>query len=277
MKIYDTYKLIETSLGGLYDARQSRSIALIFMGITPLDLVIRPDVEIEIEDFQQKLAMLSRGMPVQYVMGREEFLGRDFGVNSSTLIPRPETEELVSLIASNHKNASGLSVLDIGTGSGAIAITLALELPFSRVMGWDISSDALAMARLNATDLGADNVDFKEVDVLGASVDGPSYDIIVSNPPYVTPAQAEFMHTNVLDYEPHSALFIEQNDPLLFYRTIADLACKGLLAEGGWLYFEINELYPAECLLLLKDRGFTQVSLVHDMFEKPRIVLGKWR
>lgn len=302
MKIQDTYKLIEKSLEGLYEARQRRSIALIFMGINPLDLVLRPADEIVIPDFETNLLKLTQGMPVQYVVGRQEFLGRNFRVNSSTLIPRPETEELVCQVIANHKNNkpnllynNQLSILDIGTGSGAIAITLALELPFSRVMGWDISGEALSVARFNARELLAENVDFQEIDVLGAVPLAPasfaaspslpsisssnstvgSYNIIVSNPPYVTPAQGMQMHVNVLNYEPHLALFIEQNDPLLFYRRIVNLALEGLLESGGWLYFEINELYPAQCMALLEESGFRQVALVYDIFEKPRIVMGQ--
>lgn len=273
MKLYEAYKLAETSLEGLYDARQSRSIALIFMGVSQLDLVLNPNQEIVIEDFQTKLDLLIKGMPVQYIVGQQEFLGRNFRVDSSTLIPRPETEELVNLIVNHHKGLTP-RILDIGTGSGAIAVSLALELPLSLVTGWDISFDTLGTAKKNAKWLGAKNITFKEVDVFRIET-RERYDIIVSNPPYVTPAQREAMHVNVLGYEPHSALFVEQDDPLVFYRKIADLAVNGLLRSGGWLYFEINELYPNECMKLLKKRGFTKVKMLHDMYDKPRIVFGQ--
>lgn len=273
MNIYNTYKLIEKSLERVYGTRESQSIALIFMGITPLDVVMNPDREIKIDDFSAKLALLKTGMPVQYVIGHQGFLGREFKVNSSTLIPRPETEELVSMIINRHKG-EGPRILDIGTGSGVIAVTLALELPLSKVTGWDILFDTVAIAKWNAKQLGAKNVLFKEIDVLGTKL-REGYDIIVSNPPYVTPDQKKSMHVNVTRHEPHSALFVKQDDPLVFYRRIVELANGGLLRKGGWVYFEINELYPIECQELLENGGFDQISIVNDMFDKPRIVFGQ--
>lgn len=311
LKIHDAYKIITSALEGCYDTRENRNIALIIMGISSIDLISNPDKEIEINDLEGKIKRLLLHEPVQYIVGHETFYGRSFMVNPSTLIPRPETEELVQLIIKdlksnlsdkNYSSEKPLRILDIGTGSGAIGITLALELDNCSVEAWDISQSALDIATQNADRLGARNITFSKIDILnhqevwahmtqkatqsGTSNDYQSssnyFDIVVSNPPYITPKEKVLMRDNVTNHEPHSALFVPEDDPLLFYRSIADLClnnsdtCTGsiLSSDGGDLYFEINEAYPNECCELLEHRGFTGVKCRDDLFGKPRMVYG---
>lgn len=203
------------------------------------------------------------GEPVQYAVGKARFMGNDFEVSPAVLIPRPETAALVDMITDDFGSRSDLSVLDIGTGSGCIAISLGRALPFSKVEGIDISGDALAVARDNAKSLGV-SVDFHKADILNAAVPAvPVYDIIVSNPPYVCESEASGMDARVLDYEPHTALFVPDSDPLLFYRAIARYAAKAL-RSGGRLYFEINSRFGNEMQAMLKDEGFSDVLIRRD-------------
>jgi len=219
---------------------------------------------------------LEQGEPIQYVIGFANFCNRDFTVEPCVLIPRPETEELCYWIAQDAKNTAPTpqdrTILDIGTGSGCIAITLALDIPQTKVTAWDISKEALVVACANADALKATNVTFAQKDILKEEVGGGClYDIIVSNPPYICKKEADEMEQNVLEYEPHTALFVPDNDPLLFYRHIAEYAAKTLKPHGK-LYFEINPLYAGQIKKMLAEQGFIDIIVKEDQFNKQRMI-----
>lgn len=230
----------------------------------------------EILDFVQRNISVAvdkvlAGEPVQYAVGRARFMGMDFKVSPAVLVPRPETEGLVDLIADDWNGRTDLSVLDLCTGSGCIAVALARTLPFSDVEAVDVSADALAVARENATALGA-RVRFVRADVLGIRPErAAGFDIIVSNPPYVCESEKKDMDARVLDYEPHIALFVPDNDPLEFYRPIAEYASQAL-KKDGMLYFEINPLFASDVAVLLKNTGFADVQIFRDYRAKQRFV-----
>lgn len=217
---------------------------------------------------------IDQNEPIQYVLGRSLFCGISFSVTPDVLIPRPETEELVELITARHAG-SAPRILDIGTGSGCIAVSLAKKLPESRVEAWDISEKALQVARKNAQENQA-NVTFKQVDItreLPPEAVQP-YDIIVSNPPYVCLREKAEMERNVLDYEPHLALFVPDEDPLLFYRAILR-AGKRLLAEGGFIYFEINRMFGHQTVSLLRQNGYKKTEIIQDLSGNDRMVTAR--
>lgn len=220
------------------------------------------------------LSELNTGKPIQYVLGETAFYGLNFKVNPSVLIPRPETEELVKWILDELKELKFPHpyILDIGTGSGCIPIALKSQLPHASVFGLDISNDALATARSNA-ELNRLKVDFFHQDILQANATFTKeyFDIIVSNPPYVTTAEQSQMHRNVLDYEPHTALFVPDQDPLIFYDRIADFALKHL-RTSGLVFFEINEQLGVETCQLLKTKGFESIELKKDLFGRDRMI-----
>lgn len=208
-------------------------------------------------------ARIIAGEPVQYAVGRALFMGNSYTVTPAVLIPRPETAGLVDIITDRAAGRSDLRVLDIGTGSGCIAITLARALPFARVDAVDISAAALTVARENAAALHA-HVAFEHGDILHATPPAaPCYDIVVSNPPYVTDSERSGMDTRVLHYEPASALFVPDNDPLRFYRAIARYAAAALVSGGG-LYFEINQNFGPRMQQLLTDEGYTGIEILRD-------------
>ena len=202
--------------------------------------------------------------PIQYIIGETEFFKLKFKLNNSTLIPRPETEELVSWILKHDFS----SVLDIGTGSGCIAITIA-KLTNSNVDAMDICDKALKIAELNAK-INSVNVNFILNDILNTEK-MPNYDVIVSNPPYVQKSDILKMNKNVTEFEPHRAIFVDDNNPIVFYRKIASLAIKSL-NDGGYIFFEINELYHKEVLDLLNKIGFVDITLKNDINDKPRMI-----
>lgn len=220
-------------------------------------------------DFQR----LQSGEPIHYIFGEAPFYGRNFTVTRDTLIPRNETEELVHLILKENPK-SGLRVLDLGTGSGCIPITLALELQAPEVNALDVSLAALEVARKNAARLGA-QVQFLEGDLLGDIPNIGVFDVLVSNPPYVPLRDKEEMHANVLNFEPHLALFVPDEDPLLFYRAIGDWGQR-LLKKGGKLYLEIYENLSEELVQLLLSSGYTQVNVHRDLNGKNRMVTCNW-
>lgn len=227
------------------------------------------------EQLEHILQRLDVHEPIQYVLGQAPFYGRWFKVRPGALIPRPETEELVHRIISRHQPQRGLQVLDIGTGSGCIALSLALELLESRLMALDVSEEALALAKENAEQLGA-AVHFIQADILQESpVEALSLDILVSNPPYVREQEAQLMQPNVLDWEPHLALFVKDEDPLLFYRRITELATT-CLKPGGSIYFEINEACGNGVAELLQQAGFSGINILKDMQQKDRIAEARW-
>lgn len=216
---------------------------------------------------------LQRFEPIQYILGETEFYGLPFTVNHDVLIPRPETEELVELVL-NENTETNAHILDIGTGSGCIAISLQKHLPKASVTAWDISEKALATASLNSKNNAVDVI-FNKVDILADYPDNQHFDIIVSNPPYVLDSEKTDMHTNVLDYEPHTALFVSDNDPLLFYNRIADVAAK-LLTNGGKLYFEINRAKGSETIKMLESKHFSDVRLLKDISGNDRMVRAEY-
>ena len=272
-----TYAEFWQPLTAIYDAGEARAIAQMVMelhfGLTMADVLCgRLGDETEMRRIQQRLLT---GEPVQYVLGEAEFCGRLFHVAHGVLIPRPETQELCQwMIATLRSYPTPLSILDIGTGSGCIACTLAAEIPEADVTAWDISETALAMARENAKRTNV-HVSFRQVDALQlpATPVPPAthYDLIVSNPPYICERERTAMAPNVLDHEPPLALFVPDDDPLLFYRAIADYARKSL-KPGGSLFFEINPLYTQELQALLQAMSYHIIETRNDQFGKPRMI-----
>ena len=200
--------------------------------------------------------------PIQYIFGHTLWCGLDLKVTPATLIPRPETSELVEKVESRKWKVEGIKVLDIGTGSGCIAIALQKAHPDWQVTGIDISEEAIAIAKENAKRNHVE-VDFQVADIFDFNGD---FDIVVSNPPYICESEKANMRRNVLDYEPASALFVPDSDPLLFYRRIAELKL------GKYLFFEINEAYPAEMEVMLRENGYTDIQITKDIYGKPRII-----
>ena len=226
----------------------------------------------EEENLKQLMHRLENGEPVQYVTGKADFYGRRFNVAPGVLIPRPETETLIDAVLQycKQKDVTHPTILDIGTGSGCIAITLAKELPGADVTAWDISSDALTIAQTNAKNLDA-NVTLQHQDALNPPADTILYDAIVSNPPYICQQEAESMEGNVLDHEPHLALFVPDDNPLLFYRAITLYAEKAL-RSNGLIAFEINPIYSKQTQELLSTHSFHDVNITNDEYGKERIL-----
>jgi release factor glutamine methyltransferase len=236
------------------------------------DCIIHADKEITIEisdEIKQIVRDLKTQKPLQYILGEAEFYGMQFKVNKHTLIPRPETEELVAWILKEDFN----SALDIGTGSGCIAIALAKNTT-AQIVAIDISEMALKVAKENAT-INEVKIAFIQQNILQAD-SFPKVDVIVSNPPYVLASEKQKMKANVLQYEPHLALFTPDKEPLLFYKKIGNLAAKSLNC-GGKLYFEINEQYGAEILEMLSKIGFVDIALKKDINDKDRMIKAIWK
>lgn len=259
-------------LESLYDPREARNVARMAVaalaGITEQALLADPAAALDPTPFAGAFDRLAAGCPVQYVTGRTEFLGREFRVREGVLIPRPETEELVWALCREARDAR--RILDVGTGSGCIAATLALELPAAELFAADISDEALAVARENCLALGA-RVALRRADALTELEERfpEPFDLIVSNPPYVPAADRETMHPNVRDHEPALALFVPDDDPLRFYRAIAR-AGRRMLVPGGRLCFEIYHLAAGSMRELLAAEGYTDVEIREDLYGKPR-------
>ena len=279
-----TYNELWRQLTQVYDDYEAKAIARMVyevrFGLMPSDLFIGKDTQLSTDD-QKLLAEITQrlltGEPIQYVLGEAEFGGRTFHVEPGVLIPRPETYELCQWIMEERRGKKeegrNTSILDIGTGSGCIACTLAAELADAEVTAWDISDDALRIATENAKRANV-HVSFEKVDVLNTSLlnrerPATGLDIIVSNPPYICNKERATMERNVLEHEPELALFVPDNDPLLFYRTIARFAAK-TLNPGGALYFEINPLYVSEMQQMLSKEGFSHTEIRNDQFGKQR-------
>lgn len=224
------------------------------------------------ERLLEDLERLKAGEPIQHILGKAPFYGRDFQVNSSTLIPRNETEELVHAIIKENKE-EGLRILDIGTGSGCIPITLALEMNGPEVFAVDISEEALSLASKNAKGLHA-SITFLTCDILKQTPVLSGIDIVVSNPPYIPEREKIGMHTNVVNFEPDLALFVPNNDPIIFYREIARKS-KVMLKSGGKIYFEIHEDYGGKIISLLEEMGYLEIKLRMDLNGKDRMVSAR--
>ena len=249
----------------------TRIIATELLGVSQMTYFLKDDISLTAEQqalLDDAIERLKKQEPIQYILGYSVLCGLRFKVTPATLIPRPETSELVEWIASEATGKE--SILDIGTGSGCIAVSLAHKLSQSKVTAWDISDDALAVAAENSKANGQ-AVTFEQVDILAYEPTGKLFDIIVSNPPYIKENEKESMHANVLDWEPHTALFVPDSDPLLFYRTIAK---KGLtlLTPGGRLYFEINRAHGKETMEMLAALGYTDIELRKDFAENDRMI-----
>jgi len=274
-----TYNELWRQLTQVYDDYEAKAIARMVyevrFGLMPSDLFIGKDTQLSTDD-QKLLAEITQrlltGEPIQYVLGEAEFGGRTFHVEPGVLIPRPETYELCQWIMEERRGKKeegrNTSILDIGTGSGCIACTLAAELADAEVTAWDISDDALRIATENAKRTNV-HVSFEKVDVLNLSPLTSRFDIIVSNPPYICNKERATMERNVLEHEPELALFVPDDDPLLFYRTIARFAAKALNPSGA-LYFEINPLYVSEMQQMLSKEGFSHTEIRNDQFGKQR-------
>lgn len=268
-------KHIKENLGSYYPAGEvaafTRIIATEILGIPQMTFFLKENVELIHEQeatLEDAIKRLQKYEPIQYIQGYSDFCGLRFKVTPATLIPRPETSELVEWVASE---ATGNErILDIGTGSGCIAVSLANKMPQSKVTAWDISNEALAVATENSRSNGTE-VLFEQVDIIAYQPEENLFDIIVSNPPYIKENEKSAMHSNVLDWEPHTALFVPDSDPLLFYRTIAK---KGLtlLKPGGTLYFEINRAHGAETADMLADYGYNNIELRKDFADNDRMI-----
>ena len=264
-------------LSGLYPETEIQSFFNILvefkLHLSRIELALQHNFELHDDDFlflQNVLSELKYQIPIQYIIGETEFYGLLFKVDKNVLIPRPETEELVDWIIQNHKNEQNIKILDIGSGSGCIAISLAKNLPKAQVSAIDISAEALSVAKNNAA-LNKVNVNFLNADILKIQKLNADFDIFVSNPPYVRELEKDQMQQNVLANEPHIALFVKNENPLLFYDKIAELA-KNHLTENGVLYFEINQYLGNETVELLKTKGFKNIEVKKDIYGVDRMV-----
>lgn len=275
MTIRHIIRTIKEAVEPLYGIHEAESIARMVvcdkLSYNLSQLVAHYDDEVEIAALTSIVEELRSGRPVQYVLGKAEFCDFVFEVAEGVLIPRPETEELVYRIAQNTKE--GARILDIGTGSGAIAISLAKMIGGAKVVAVDISPEALAIAKRNAERLSAE-VEFVEADALGDLSHLGKFDIIVSNPPYIPQSDIADMRKNVVDFEPHTALFVPDNDILLFYRATAENAQR-MLDEGGSIWFEIYEMAGNEVCEMLCEKGFSRNELIEDANLKPRMVWSR--
>lgn len=271
-----TIQKIKDTLAPIFNPSEIKSIIKIIFeklkGYSQVDIIMHKDEELSDyikNEIDKVLNRLLKHEPIQYIFNEAYFQGLTLKVTPDTLIPRPETEELVDIIVKGNRE-SDLQVLDIGTGSGAIAIALARSLRFPIIDAIDISDAALSIAKENASKLKV-RVNFGNTDILTAQPPSGKYDIIVSNPPYITHSEQSAMEKNVLDYEPHTALFVPDNDALLFYRAITQYASIAL-KPGGRLYFEINNRFGKETAQLLSDNGFIHTCVIKDMYGLERFV-----
>lgn len=278
MILKEAIEQLRSGLAGVADPHEVQAMIRVIcedvFNYDPVDVALRQ--ESVLPDFAQQritdlIHRLQRHEPLQYIVGNARFHGHKFKVTPAVLIPRPETEQLVDLIVDENKE-SDLRVLDMGTGSGCIAISLARALKFAQVDALDVSRNALAVARANAEALQV-KVRFFESDML-APQPAATYDIIVSNPPYICWSERESMERNVKDYEPGQALFVPDNDPLLFYKAIVPYARQSL-ERGGRLYLEINQRFGAEVKRLLDEHGFDEVRIIDDSYGKVRFAAAR--
>lgn len=291
MKLKDIQKTFHDELDTTYGQEEVDSFFFILIDfyyqVSRIELATTPSLEIKNQDeIFKALEALKQEQPIQYIIGETEFYGLNFKVNKNVLIPRPETEELVEWVIKVYKNKNTeIKILDIGTGSGCIAIALAKNLPNAKIYALDISENALKVAKQNAV-LNNVEVNFFKGDILKMEQEGFDeetfgdlgieafkFDVIVSNPPYIRVQEKIQMKNNVLNNEPHLALFVKDEDPLLFYNVISDFA-RLKLKDEGLLFFEINEYLGNDMIRLLKDKQFKNIELKQDIFKKDRMIKG---
>lgn len=275
--MHPVYHEIKKMLAGYYPDAEASALAKMLLvevlHFSTLELFGGKDKEVFKKDLDVLYEMsrrLQNREPIQYIIGRETFCGMPFVVNRHVLIPRPETQDLVEWIAEEDQQTNPCRLLDMGTGSGCIAISLAKKLPHVQVEAWDISGEALQVARQNALNNQV-KVDFHQQDILSASPGIAEWNVIVSNPPYITNKEKAEMEANVLNWEPHTALFVPDHDPLLFYRKIAQLGMS-MLVNGGALYFEINRAYGTETIAMLQALGYENIIIRKDRFNNERMI-----
>lgn len=274
--VRESFQQFQNLISKTYETEEARSIAqLVFkdvLGYNTIQLILNENELLPASLFEQldQIAhLLNQHQPVQYILGHEEFMGLDFNVNPSVLIPRPETEELVEWILKDYSKTNELSIIDIGTGSGCIAISLKKNIPSAIVDAIDISEDALKIAQKNGQKNNVE-IQFIQSDILSFDLQ-KLYDVIVSNPPYVLEKEKAEMNRNVLDFEPSTALFVKDNDPLLFYKRIVNIALEKLKNKGS-LYFEINESFANETLNLFDKSIWNSVEIRKDIRGKDRMI-----
>jgi release factor glutamine methyltransferase len=281
MLLKEIKKVFHTELDAIYGKEEVSSLVYLliehYLGLERFILAVQPELIITKEEESPLFAALSKlklQVPIQYIIGKTNFMDLDFVVNKNVLIPRPETEELVRWILDDFSTAqSDLKILDIGTGSGCIAISLAKNLPNAKVYALDVSQEALAVAKETA-ELNGVEIYFVNADILEVNDLDDKFDIIVSNPPYVRMLEKQEMKNNVLDNEPELALFVTDDNPLIFYKKIAELAAKNLI-DKGVLYFEINQYLGKETQSLLEATNFSEIELRKDFFGNDRMLKGK--
>lgn len=270
------FNQVTKELTPIYGKEEADSLAFLLLesmaGLSKADILLEKSIDpLKLNtEINGVLKRLKKYEPLQYILGKADFYGIELLVNKSVLIPRQETEELVDwIIKAKHELTT---ILDIGTGSGCIAIALASYLSDVGVSAWDVSEEALKMAKENSRRQGT-RVTFQQVDILG-DVPVETFDLIVSNPPYIREKEKSSMLQNVLDYEPEKALFVSDQDPLLFYKAI-NRQSKKLLRSGGWLYYEINETFGREVVKSLEDQAFMDIEIRRDINGKDRMIRGR--
>ncbi|MBQ5623429.1 MAG: peptide chain release factor N(5)-glutamine methyltransferase [Alistipes sp.] len=272
----DIINHIAEQISSLYSIEESkiiaRKVASHLSNEDELKYIIEPSEEIVIDGIEEVLNQLKMARPLQYILGKAEFFSLEFFISEGALIPRPETEELVMWTLERAKDFERPQILDLCTGSGCIALAIKSAIKEANVTAVDLSDDALSIARKNANKLNLEVEIIKE-DVLQGipSLQDRRFDIIVSNPPYIPQQEITLMHPNVVEHEPHMALFVDDHDPLVFYRAIA-LSAQKMLNNGGYLLFEIHEKLGEQTSKLLKAEGFKDVELRHDFRGKPRMI-----
>lgn len=276
--MHPAYNYIKQAINGQYPDTEASAIAKAILTdvfqLSTTDLYASKDMNFSTNQAEKLEVIINRlraNEPLQYILGNCYFCGLDFHVEPGVLIPRPETAELVEWIISDRKSSNSLiRILDIGTGSGCISISLAKNLPQSEVHAWDISEDAIRIASGNAAILDV-NVRFRQTDVLGQVPTNTMMNVIVSNPPYIAEAERTDMDANVTDWEPDTALFVPDNAPLLFYERIVDIG-KQILTPDGTLYFEINQRFGTETVDMLRKKGYRNVELRKDLSGNDRMI-----
>ena len=285
-RLSDLYEFYKTELLSIYDEEELYAIFELvcehYLRYTKVDTKLRFNENLNQSDvlkIYDTAKALNTGAPIQYILGEADFYNLKFNVNSNTLIPRPETEELVDIILKSQTTNNSFqttSILDIGTGSGCVPIALKKNLPHSKATGIDISEKALEVAKSNAVKNNV-VVNFLNIDILSNNQQLYTYNIIISNPPYVLKSEAKEMNSRVLEHEPHIALFVEDNDPIVFYKRIIDL-CKDHLDQNGFLYFELNPLYALDVKNYANDsKIFNFTEVLNDMSNKQRFLKAQKR